>query len=163
MVKALSVLLLCVASGVAQTTQQATPPAEAQLKDCDDARIRYSPIEPQFATRLVVEKASGARPTGDTKASPQKTRWMQVVAPDYSKRGPWTTTIWIGTNDDQTSMKLTIHDHEGFEVEWLNEKLIYGTVSWSKTMSTDFVFDVEAQKFIYREMEDSADLSAPCE
>ncbi len=159
----LGVVLAGAAQGLAQTPGQAPAPAESQVKDCDDVHIHYEPLNADYSARLVVEPTKEPRPTGDPKASPQKTRWMQVAAPDYSKRGPWTTTVWVGEEANVPTMKLTIHNHEGFEVEWLNEKLIYGTVTWSKVLSTDFVFDVEAQKFLYREMENSSELAEPCE
>lgn len=159
----LGVLLACAAHALAQTPSQAQPPAEPQAKDCDDVHIRYEPLNAEYSGRLVVEPTKDPRPMGDPKSSPQKTRWMQVAAPDYSKRGPWTTTVWLGEEANVPQLKLTIRNHEGFEVEWLNEKLIYGTVTWSKVLSTDFIFDVETQKFLYREMENSAELAEPCE
>lgn len=159
----LGAALVCAVRGLAQTPSQAQPPAEPQVKDCDDAHIRYEPLNAEYASRIVAEPTKEPRPTGDPKASPQKSRWMQVVAPDYSKRGPWTTTLWVGEEANVPTLKLTIHNHEGFEVEWLNEKLIYGTVTWSKVLTTDFIFDVESQKFVYREMENTSELAEPCE
>lgn len=157
MTKALVALMLsCASLAVAQA-------ADPQAKKCEDEKIRYAAVDPQYAERMVVEASTDAKPRGDTRDTPQKTRWLQMGATDYSRQGPWTTTIWIGEGDDQTTLKLTLRQHEGFNVEWLNEKLLYGSIAWSKVLSTDFVLDVESHKFVYREMEDATELSEPCE
>lgn len=151
-------LLLAAMSALAQTSAPTSKPA---LKDCEDLHIRYGPMDPKFASRMEV-LASDTQPHGSGKQSPQGTRWMLAPSPDYGKAGPWTTAIFVG-GEDQPTVKLVLHDHEGFTIEWLNEKLLYGTIAWSKSLSTDFIFDVEAQKFIYREMENSGDLGQECE
>lgn len=159
----LAMLLVCAPLCVAQSAPQATTPAAPAVKDCDDAKIHYSPVDSKYAARLHVEPTKETRPTGKPQSSPQRTRWLMVSSIDYSKPGPWTTTIWIGDNDDETSVKLILHDHDGFSIQWLNEKLIYGSVSWGKVLSTDFLFDVENQKFLYQEMENTAELSQDCQ
>lgn len=152
-------LLLAAFSAFAQTPAAASKPA---LKDCEDLHIHYGPMDPKLADHMEVLPASDMQPRGNGKQSPQGTRWMLAPSPDYGKAGPWTTTIFVG-GEDQPTVKLVLHDHEGFTIEWLNEKLLYGTIAWSKSISTDFIFDVEAQKFIYREMENSGDLGQECE
>jgi hypothetical protein len=49
------------------------------------------------------------------------------------------------------------------EIHWLNEKLLYGSVWWGRTVSTDFVFDAEKRAFIYREMANYGELVQPCD
>ena len=141
----------------------AQSPPKPGVKDCDELRIRYAAIEPKYAERLIIEETKQPRPNGEPRSSPQHTRWVLAVAPDYAKAGPWTTNIWVGEGDTETTARLILKEHEGFSIEWLNEKLLYGTVSWSKTLNTVFVFDVENKKFLYREMEDSSEMSEPCE
>ncbi|ABF40489.1 hypothetical protein Acid345_1487 [Candidatus Koribacter versatilis Ellin345] len=153
----LSILLLCAACALAQA------PAKPAAKDCDDLRIKYAPIEQKYADRLVVEPNSDQRPNGETRTSPQHTRWVLAVAPDYSKAGPWTTNIWVGEGDTQTTVRLILKEHEGFSIQWLNEKLLYGSVSWSKSLNTVFIFDAETKKFLYREMEDASEMGEACE
>jgi hypothetical protein len=148
-----------------QALAQSSSPAPAQkpaVKDCEDLKIRYQAMDPKLAARMTVDPTADIEPRGSAKQSPQGTRWMLAPSPDYSKAGPWTTSIYIGGEGEPT-VKLTLHEHEGFTIEWLNEKLLYGTIAWSKTANTDFIFDVEAQKFIYREMENSGDLGQDCE
>jgi hypothetical protein len=45
----------------------------------------------------------------------------------------------------------------------LNEKLIYGSVWWGRIVATDFIFDVQGNKFIYREMASYGELIQPCD
>jgi hypothetical protein len=148
-----------------QARAQSSSPSAAQkpaVKDCEDLKIHYQAMDPKLAARMTVDPAADIEPRGNAKQSPQGTRWMLAPSPDYSKAGPWTTRIYIGGEGEPT-VKVTLHDHEGFTIEWLNEKLLYGTIAWSKTVNTDFIFDVEAQKFIYREMENSGDMGQDCE
>jgi hypothetical protein len=159
----LAVLLMCASGALAQSP--ATPPSGASpaVKDCDDARIRYSPVDSKYAERLIVQPTTEPRPSGTPRTSPQRTHWLLSAEPDYSKAGPWTTNIWIGEGDNQTTVRLILKEHEGFSIQWLNEKLLYGSISWSKMLNTVFIFDVENNKFLYREMEDSSEMAAPCE
>lgn len=156
------VAVCAVASIGASAQTPASPSSKPALKDCEDLHIRYVPMDPKLAARMVIEPTSDSQSRGTGKQSPQGTRWMLAPSPDYGKAGPWTTTIFVG-GEDQPTIKLTLRDHEGFTIEWLNEKLLYGTIAWSKSLSTDFIVDVEAQKFIYREMENSSDLGQECE
>jgi hypothetical protein len=156
------VCLLVAGQALAQSSSQAPAQGKPAVKDCEDLKIRYESMDPKFAARMIVDPGSNIDPRGSAKESPQGTRWMLAPSPDYSKAGPWTTSIYIGGEGEPT-IKVTLRDHEGFTIEWLNEKLLYGTIAWSKTVNTDFIFDVEAQKFIYREMENSSDLGQDCE
>lgn len=161
-IKALLALLLIAAPlGLAQTAAHA--PDKAEEKDCDDLHIRYTPIDAHFAARMVVQTSNDPHPQGNPQLSPQRTRWMRVSSIDYSKAGPWTTSIWIGGSENEPSIKFTLREHEGFSVQWLNEKLIYGSVSWSKVEGSVFIFDVESKKFIYQEMENSGELNEVCQ
>ena len=140
---------------------------KAALPNCDAARVRYrpvntTPLESQSASRIEVHDTDDSIEGSKVEQSPQKTRWISLVEPDYSKPGPYTTTIYIGTIDDDPSLKLGIREHAGISVRWLNEKLLYGSVSWGRIVSTDFIFDVEARKFIYEEMENFGELMEPC-
>ncbi len=153
----LAMLLVCASLALAQS------PAKPGVKDCDDLRIKYAPVDQKYADRMVIEPSTQSRPNGATRTSPQHTRWVLAVEPDYSKAGPWTTNIWVGEGDTQTTVRLIVKEHEGFSIQWLNEKLLYGSVSWSKTLNTVFIFDVEAKKFVYREMEDASEMGQDCE
>jgi hypothetical protein len=152
-------LVVCVSGAIAQSTPLANPPA----KECEELRIHYAAMDPKLADRVLLEPVDQTKPPGTPRTSPQHTRWVLASAPDYSKIGPWNTPIWIGEGDDKTTLKLTLKQHEGFSIEWLNEKLLYGSISWSKTLNTVFILDVENKKFLYREMEDASEMNEPCD
>ena len=153
-------LVVCVSGAIAQSPPLSNAPA---ANDCEELHIHYTAMDPKLADRVVLETVDQAKPSGTPRTSPQHTRWVLAAAPDYSKIGPWNTTIWIGEGEDKTTLKLTLKQHEGFSIEWLNEKLLYGSISWSKTLNTVFILDVESKRFLYREMEDSSEMNEPCD
>lgn len=140
--------------------------AQQQPMRCADQRVTYGPeIEP-FIGRI--EAISIPPTTADADAeqeSEQKTRYFVLQNPDYTKNGPWTTVVWIGEAEKPATVKLEFRDHGngGVHLQWLNEKLLYGSVWWGRIASTDFIFDVEAKKFLYREMANYADLAQACQ
>jgi hypothetical protein len=141
--------------------------AHTDLPNCDSARVRYqsvdaTPFDSKLASRIEVHDTDASIEGSGLEQSPQKTRWIRSVEPDYRKPGPYTTTIYIGTINDDPSLKLVIRQHEGISIRWLNEKLLYGSVTWGRIVSTEFIFDVEAKKFIYEEMANSGELMEPC-
>jgi hypothetical protein len=81
------------------------------------------------------------------------------------KPGPWTTRVYVGSGDQEAGLVLTAVDHAsgGLNVRWMNEKFLYGQVWWGRIYSTDFILDVEARKFIYREMAHYGELIEPCQ
>jgi len=105
-------------------------------------------------------------PLGVTKQyPPQHASWQARVEPNYPNEGSWTTTVYIGFQDSRALVKLTFVDHAngGAELEWMNEKLIFGRVWWGRIYSTDFILDVPRREFIYREMAHYGGLVEPCD
>jgi hypothetical protein len=88
-----------------------------------------------------------------------------VANPDYTQPGPWKTVVWIGSSGEAPRRVLTFLDHANGDVklQWLNEKLLYGSVWWGRIVATDFIFDVERKTFIYREMADYGAIVQPCQ
>jgi hypothetical protein len=155
--------LLCNAQDSAASVHKQHP----ALPNCDAARVRYrpvnsTPLDSQLASRIEVHNTDETIERRKLEQSPQNTRWFSLTEPDYSKPGPYTTTLYIGTLNDDPTLKMVIRQHEGISIRWLNEKLLYGSVAWGRIVSTDFIFDVEAKKFIYEEMENFGELMVPC-
>ncbi len=73
--------------------------------------------------------------------------------------------VWIGSSGEAPRRVLTFLDHANGDVklQWLNEKLLYGSVWWGRIVATDFIFDVERKTFIYREMADYGAIVQPCQ
>jgi hypothetical protein len=141
------------------------PSMTQQLPQCESEKVDYSAFDNRFADKMLVQPGPvSAWIVGDKQFSPQKTRWMIVSKPDYTKPGPWTTVVWIRNADRGVPEMLTFVDHAsgGVSLEWLNEKLLYGAVSWGRIVSTDFIFDFEKKEFLYREMANYGQLTEPC-
>jgi hypothetical protein len=81
------------------------------------------------------------------------------------KPGPWTTRVYVGRTDSAPEVELRFIDETngGVSAHWLNEKLIFGEVWWGRIYATDFMFDVEQNKFVYREMAHLGELMQPCQ
>jgi len=143
----------------------ASPCSAQQLPRCNAESVTYTPFDEHFADRMTIADRVTSVVIGDRQFSPQKTRWMIISRPDYSKPGPWSTFVSINTVKGDTSILLAFKDHGNgaVNIQWLNEKLVYGSVWWGRIVSTDFVLDVESRKFIYREMANYGELIKPCQ
>jgi hypothetical protein len=93
-------------------------------------------------------------PENQRQFSPQHDMWLVETKPDYTKPGPWTTTIVVGTSGNGRPSKLTVVDHAsgGVHIQWLNEKLLFVQVWWGRIVSTDLILDAEKRSFTYKEM-----------
>jgi len=138
-----------------------------ELPKCESARVHYGPFDDGFSDRIQVSTPthSGTQPsTGEKVFSNQHTRWLIVASPDMTKPGPWNTSVYVGEVESIHDVELRFVDEGsgGVSVSWLNEKLIFGEVWWGRIGATDFIFDVEQRKFIYREMAHFGELVQPC-
>jgi hypothetical protein len=142
-------------------------PASAQeLPLCEKQKVVYGVFDKAFSDRMKIQPGPvGALIVGEKQFSPQKTRWFFQSRPDYVKNDPWTTLIWVRDSAGGEPEMLTFVDHTsgGVNVQWLNEKLLYGSVEWERNVTTDFVFDFEKREFIYREMANYRQLTEACQ
>jgi hypothetical protein len=139
-----------------------------RLPKCGSQKVNYTSFDESYESRILIESSTdskGPPPSGDKVYAPQHTRWVTEASPDYMKPGPWTTRVYVGSGDQEAGLVLMAVDHAsgGLNVRWLNEKLLYGQVWWGRIYSTDFILDVEARKFIYREMAHYGELIEPCQ
>ena len=135
---------------------------------CSDVKIRYSPFDATYSNRILLKSAAGSQDVPQTAAkkySPQHTMWQARVDADTMKPGPWTTSVYFGSDGNNEVLKLMLVDHAsgGVQVDWLSEKLVFGRVWWGRIISTDFVLDLQKRQFIYREMGEYGDIIQPCE
>jgi hypothetical protein len=137
-----------------------------ELPLCSAEGVIYSPFDKDFAARITVRQLPANTPTpGEKQFSPQRTRWLIVgSSPDYMKLGPWTTVVWLFKSEGGMPQRVSFVDHGsgGVSVQWLNEKLLYGSVWWGRLESTDFIYDAEKKRFLYREMAYYGELVQPC-
>jgi hypothetical protein len=145
----------------------ATATFAQETSPCQVAKVTYASFDEHFAQQMIVQPGPAARSVllmGEKQFTTQRTRWMVVASPNYTKAGPWATVVWIGDRSGSSLFRLAFFDHAsgGVKIHWLNEKLLYGSVWWGRIVSTDFIFDVERKAFIYREMADYGELVHPC-
>jgi hypothetical protein len=135
---------------------------------CDSARVQYAPFDDSYSSRFQIKPSPGLDTQLSAKNkvfSTQHTRWLIEVSPDTMKPGPWTTRVYVGRTDSAPDVELRFvgETNGGVGARWLNEKLIFGEAWWGRIGATDFIFDVEQSKFVYREMAHFGELIQPCQ
>jgi len=135
--------------------------------ECSGRHVTYEPFDQHFSAKMRVQSAPlNSQGKGVEQFSPQRSRFAVVQKTDFNKPGPWATEIWIrDVQGEKAPLLLSFTDHAngGVEIHWINEKLIYGSVWWGRIVSTDFVFDIDNQSFIYHEMANYGELIQPCD
>jgi len=127
------------------------------LPKCGEARVQYTPFDENYSQKIIlreVHDSGPSEPEGDREYSPQRTAWVSPTSPEYSRPGPWNTTVTIAVPAGSKALQLAFHDHASgcASVQWLNEELLFGRVWWGRVYSTDFILDVEKEQFIYKQM-----------
>ena len=78
--------------------------------------------------------------------------WFSVDSTD-SLQGPWTNRITVfNERDHNVEITLIRQSNYNTDVEWINEKLLFIEVGWSRMYGTDMIYDVETEEMIYKEM-----------
>jgi len=158
----LMLFLLSLSSALA-LSQESRP----ALPKCGEARVPHTPFDENYAQKIIlreVQNSGPSEPEGNKEYSPQRTAWVSPSSPEYSRPGPWNTTVTIGTMAGSKVLQLAFQDHAsgGASVQWLNEKLLLGHVWWGRIYSTDFMLDVEQEQFIYKQMAHYGEIVEPC-
>ncbi len=97
--------------------------------------------------------------------SPQGTKSLLIRRPDFMKKGPWDTDLFIfGNKAKPIRLKVTFREHASYGVrsQWINEKLLSISAWWGRIVSTDTILDVEGGKFLYIEDASYGLLVMPC-
>ena len=127
------------------------------LPKCGEARVQYTPFDENYSQKIIlreVHDSGPSEPEGNREYSPQRTAWVSPTSPEYSRPGPWNTTVTIAVPAGSKALQLAFHDHASgcASVQWLDEELLFGRVWWGRVYSTDFILDVEKEQFIYKQM-----------
>lgn len=137
---------------------------------CEDQAVHYASRGELWRDRIVIERPSLLpRPPldgGDRRRSPHGTRWLVAVEPDFTRPGPWNTTMAVFGNPSGAEMlRATFADHGsgGVRTTWLNEKLLFVQVWWGRIATSDLVLDIERGVPLYAEDADYGELIAPCD
>ena len=159
----LLMLFLLSLSSAPALSQESRP----SLPKCGEARIQYTPFDENYSQKIIlreVHNSGPSEPEGTKEYSPQRTAWVSPSSPEYSRPGPWNTTVTIAAPAGSKALQLAFQDHAsgGARVHWLNEKLLFGRVWWGRIYSTDFILDVENEQFIYKQMAHYGEMIQPC-
>ena len=122
-------------------------------------RIFHEPFEPTFENRIKISHVALNKTADEINKkklqySPNKAYWFVVDAPDTMKDGPWSTEIKIFNERDYlVSIKLIDYAAQyTTKINWTNEKLLYVQFWWGRIVGSYFIFDVENEKVLIKEM-----------
>ena len=160
-------ILVCILLAALALTGSSRRALVQEFPKCGSAKAQYAPFDNSYSPRIQISslpKPFTELSRSEKVFSPQHARWLSRILPDTLKPGPWTTRIFMGAGESGPDVELRFVDEEngGVDARWLNEKLIFGEVWWGRIYATDFIFDVEQRKFIYREMAHFGELTEPC-
>lgn len=113
-----------------------------------EPRNFHQPFDESFSKRLTIEIVPLHKPSDQAIYSPNKDYWFVQEAHEEGK-----DQFIISTTE--SGIRLTLLDrYPNFdpEIRWINEKLLFIRVYWGRVMGSDYIFDVETGKIIYREM-----------
>lgn len=154
----LALLLVCLSEAVGQTPSP-----------CRDQQVTYGTAPQVIEKKIQLMRSvniANLPVSAKRISSPQGTRWLVEVDPDYtSVEKPWTTRLYIGSNTDEKSvLQATFTDHGNtFSAQWINEKLLFVQVWWGRIASSDLILDVDQGKFIYDQLANYGQLVEPCQ
>jgi hypothetical protein len=131
-----------------------------------EGRIFHSKFENDFEGRIRIshtqlDKKILEKIEKEKNYSPNKAYWFVVDSPDTMKPGPWSTEIRV-FNERDSIIKIELVDHAATyvtSIRWVNEKLLYVQLWWGRILGTYFIFDVEKEKIVIKEMVYDGDIA----
>ena len=123
--------------------------AQDDLLPCDKAHIIYDKYVPAKSEMIITKAQHGPTPTEQLEKSPQGTKWFTQTQPDFTKNGPWTTTMLVG-DENGTLWKLVFPNHGsgGVTARWINDQLLFLSVWPGRIVSIDLILNVETGNFL---------------
>src|SRR5579859_4818002 len=100
--------------------ERASPQPQGLLK-CEDAKVQYAPFDKAYAKRIIFRAVSDTEnpPLSIEKEySPESNMWQVAVDPDTTKPGPWSKSIYFGSDSNEEVWKLTFIDQIGVDTRW---------------------------------------------
>lgn len=124
----------------------------------EEPRIYHSQFDEDYANRIDISHVNPDNlPKENSKEkvlSSNKAYWYIVRLPDTKKPGPWSAEILI-FNERDYLIKINLADYAAtytVTTNWINEKLLYVQLWWGRILGTCFIFDVEKEKIVTKEM-----------
>lgn len=111
-----------------------------------DGRIKISRIKKDTYIKGVNEN--------NRKYSLNNIYWFAIDPVDTTKPSPWSTQIRV-FNERDYLICISIIDYAAqydLKINWINEKMIYAQFWWGRIVGSFFIFDVEKEKILIKEM-----------
>jgi len=125
-----------------------------------EPRNFYSEFDGRYESRIRIshsQKIDEKRSEKNIKEktfSPNRAYWFTVHASDTMKPGLWSTDIEI-FNERSYLIKIELSDYAATyatTARWINDKLLYVEFWWGRVLGTYFIYDVENESMIIKEM-----------
>jgi hypothetical protein len=161
--------LLMVVIGL-NTSYSETSISDTECREYDE--VYYEKPDEYVLSRINLEKldsdselpSSLSDTTGEF--SPQGTKHYIIQSADFTKHGPWNSSIYVlGNRANPLKIKIAFRDHGngGVRARWLNEKLLFVQVWWGRIVSTDLILDLDAAQWIYMQNANYGKIIKPCD
>ena len=138
-----------VCAGLAYSNEWHTSPDKWK-----EPRSFHAPFDKKYENRIRITKVKFTEKASNKIFSPNKAYWFAVNLPDTGKPGPWSAQI-IVFNERDYFTKIKIIDYAAtysVNTKWINEKLLYVQFWFGRIMGAYFIFDVEKEKILMKEM-----------
>lgn len=131
-----------------------SPPLRSMAQD-DNAEPRYvyRPFDDEFERRMdvtIVPSIPSASP--EAVLAMHGEGWIDIKHPDFSKGGPWITSINISSTFGARRISLIDHAAYNSTAWWVTDKLVGIRVWWGRLVGTVAVYDIENNSWPHREM-----------
>jgi hypothetical protein len=98
--------------------------------------------------------------------APQRTHWYIQTEPDTMHEGPWSTDVYVfgrGRSDRPLHIHVDGHASGGVRPKWISDNLLFIRVWWGRLGATDYILDIEQQKWLYAMDADFSEIQDQCE
>ena len=156
--KCISLFLMLSMAISTLSAESQSPPcregARVQYTDPADDRWHKSAIGAKVALGAIDKDSAALRAVKDLKSnwSPQNTRRYVQTEPDTMQEGPWSTDVYVfGRRQSDRILQVHIDGHTsgGVRPKWINDNLLFIEVWWGRLGATDYILDIEHQKWMY--------------
>ena len=124
----------------------------------NEPRAFQTPFQDHYEKYLTVSHQKKFSIPENKVLSPNKAYWFYRSTPPEditSKKFTPGNPIIIFNERDYVIQIAPTKDHPGYIVEkinWINEQLLYFEIWWGRVLGTCYIYDVENESFIYKEM-----------
>ncbi len=149
-------LVLALFLSAAAANAQAQSSLYPMVEKWTEPRIFHEPFRPEFERQVVIHSRRvfpETLPGGERVRSPNGGYWYLLDTADFSNAAPWSSQLYV-YNDrvDLLRVELRNHGNASPRAYWINEKLLYISLWWSRALGSYMILDVERGIFVAREM-----------